>query len=1311
VRRVLRAIGYGAAGTAMLVLLLGAAAPLLIRGPRLGRLIERNLPKMCGEIRVGGGSWTWGAVIALLRGRPAPFELLDVEMKDPDGTPVLRARRLTGKLEVDRDRPSVVVHELRASGAFWRFGRRDPALRGRAGGNTGSTRSIGFLAAFDDRCRAPVARPAAPPGQPSQPARAPSFSLRIAGAELDGVEAVFAFPEWALELRDVHAVGDLEFRQSASARSPEFTFEVRAADAAGGGRLGVLPGAQRLELPFSRARIDRVATTAEAPDAIALAASDIVTGRSRSWARGVFTGVYGRRSAPGAKPAPAGIDLRAEITDAADAVQAVAMRRGAGAGLSLGGTAPRVTLAFAGPFSALQIDAEARGFDGRYREIEVRDAGLTVSAALGARRLRIPELTIGSPAGGRLRLVGEASLPEASVTLTFDRFGADPLLPRLARPFVGGVWDGTLRARLDLLTAGVSLEAAALTVTRPPEAFGPRVVEVRAGDRGRRGRADLRLGLSQARFDGSALHLRQVAVRRWGGRVTVDGRVSFRDPDRAGWLRPPIVDLSLRVDGISVDELVRTRFVGGRISGRARARGPLDDMALDLGFPGGGALDVLGEPFRLPSAVTVRLVEYELNVPEILLRSARGSEIAVAGEVGLAGKTDLTLAVRAFPLSRLPGLVETELPITGGLSGQLRLAGGQPAPVISGQLSVDEVRWRGRPLGGGSMVIVPAPRGGIRGRGRLIDGVAVDGTLIREPAGLRGELGVDLDRVRLDPFLADLPGGVAGVGALSGSGRMWVAPGQRAGVEGRITALGVTLTGPPARPVARGSATGAGRIATTATAATGATNTPTATPAATTRVTGARAGGAAVAGAARAGVAPGAARAGVAPGAARAAAPVRSVEIAAAAEIPFSARAGAGPVRVGPARLVVGGESIEIGGEGGGGRATATVRGRLDLGALAPLAGPWLQASSGTLALDVTAAGVLPGNGSGAREAAPSLKGAISVVAPLSLRPAGAPIALRIPSGRILLDGDRAATSDLPVVLGAGTLRVNGSMTAAAAGPPRLALDLAGELDARLLEALAPTQIDRAQGRIRAAGRASGPVDRPSLHARLDLGGGGVSFAVAGMEAGQRVQIPAGRIDLDEARATLRSVEIRVGESRAVIGREPGPPGVVEMRPAAGGGGTSAAAAKPAAPGPAWPDRVDLPVAGTLRGIVTRVITVDDARGALRLEGQPRHRLRLSGDVEIGAVRVRPKAARASGGSALRSSSLLSRPEIGRTELDLRVRSRGGAVVVELPRMPDLRVDVDYQVRGTVKRPVPSGRMSGADLYSAAALLLGRLVQ
>src|SRR4051794_28120311 len=139
-RAALRAAKWGGLVLAALLVAAAVAAPFVIRGPRFGRVVQAFLPETRGHITVGGGSWSWSGVLALVRGRLAPLHLEGLRITDPDGLEVLRAGRVTGQVQLGRGGAPVVVRDLRIEDGAWRFAR----AAGPGGG-------VGFLDALAPR--------------------------------------------------------------------------------------------------------------------------------------------------------------------------------------------------------------------------------------------------------------------------------------------------------------------------------------------------------------------------------------------------------------------------------------------------------------------------------------------------------------------------------------------------------------------------------------------------------------------------------------------------------------------------------------------------------------------------------------------------------------------------------------------------------------------------------------------------------------------------------------------------------------------------------------------------------------------------------------------------------------------------------------------------------------------------------------------------------------------------------------------------------------------------------------------------------
>jgi hypothetical protein len=687
--------------------------------------------------------------------------------------------------------------------------------------------------------------------------------------------------------------------------------------------------------------------------------------------------------------------------------------------------------------------------------------------------------------------------------------------------------------------------------------------------------AELSLALTGARLAAGVLHLRRVVTSVWGGRVVARGRVDLRSRATGGKLPLPVFDGVLQADRIAVGALLGTGLVRGRASFRARVRGPLHDLIVDVQIPPGENVTVLEESFQLPTRLALRFGEKGLHLPHLHLAGAHDSELMAAGRIGPTGRLALAVDVQGYRFERLPGMAQTALPLMGRLSGQLFLSGTPERPGLEGELTLDPVTFQGRPVGGGAMVITPGPRGAVHARGTLAEGILAEGTLMPGPDGLRGTARLDLQHLRLDPFFMALPEPIEAVGEVSGTIVVGIAPGRAASAEGRLTELAITVTGPASAAGSR--------------------------------------------------------------------APPAAFELRSDGDVPFAALSGDGPLRIGPTRVVGSAGDLELMGETAADRMQGSVRGRLDLDKLAAVLAIWFDHLSGAVDVDLQA------SRASAAADRPLVTGDLSVARSLAFRVPAVPVTVRIPRGRIHVSGNALDTRALPIEIDGSRVEISGGVALPDGGAPRLALNLEGDLDMRTAHRLTPRTIARGQGAAHLRAQLHGTAHQPVLHARLEL--------------------DPMQLDLQEAPLGWW----RIGGGTVIV--DEGRPGATFM---------------------------DLPLRGEVRSLETSRGRVDAARFAVRLRGDPRRSLILSGDAQIIAARVQAASVSGTDGGA----STGYRPTAARTELDLRLTSHGGAVVLEVPRAPDLRVDVDLGIRGPPQHPKVSGVIHPANLYSRVALWL-----
>ena len=383
-RRAMKRIAFGVLAVIVLLIALAIPAPLLIRGARFGTVVGWMLPATRGKITVGGGRWSWGAVWELLHGRPAPLELDGLRVVDPEGTEVLRAAHVTVAVEMGRDPARLILHDLHVTDGLWRMA----SMRGE--------RTSGLVAAIQSprraagRARAPVARL-----RVCHPRRGPRRYRdhpRLSRAGACRWRGCARAATWQSG-RPRAPRADRGRPSSSRSTSATPTWAAAACCASS-------TDAARVELPFSAGRIERVATTSDAPDDLRLDADGVATGASRLSVHGAFTGIYGV-SRPRRPP---GMDLRAHLEHAADAVRAILARRKPPLPVSVGAGDADFQLGFAGPFNRMKITAAARGFDLGLRDLDFRGVGFDVAIEPAAARARVAGLTFASPGGGRLTL-------------------------------------------------------------------------------------------------------------------------------------------------------------------------------------------------------------------------------------------------------------------------------------------------------------------------------------------------------------------------------------------------------------------------------------------------------------------------------------------------------------------------------------------------------------------------------------------------------------------------------------------------------------------------------------------------------------------------------------------------------------------------------------------------------------------------------------------------------------------------------------------------------------------------------------------
>jgi len=1138
------------------------AASVILQGSRLGRLIEGALPANRGKLEIGGVTWRLRALTDLITDSPSPITVDGLRILDPEGTVVLDVPHLEARVRLRTlVGGSFAIHDLRIPRASWRFARM-----------TGEDK-IGFIAAL-----APKPSPHAPP--PPKPEDAdhagPGSFFHIVNAELGDFTAVFDFPgSWGLELRHAHLAASL-LTSSVDPRHPVFGFDVTSVVAEGGGRLRILDDNI---LPFDRISIPRVATTQERPDDIILDLEGADTGRSRLRGKGAFTGIYGATSVPG-------IDLHAEITDAADMLAAVAAGKKID-GLSVSGEGAGVRLDLTQPFEKIKVAAAFRGLDVQYADYRALGIGFDLSFDGGAGVVDVKRFGFGAPGGGRMDL--DAHLETASGRLALDArlrdLHTESYLPPDLRPQGAGVVSGQILARGDLTAKAVNVQKLDLRLDRAHHAGLPR--HVRVHGEARLSQAEVRTAGLTVDTDGAsatvkgALDLEQQRVQ---------AGVSVLAPDLPRLLRemglPPLAtdaraDVTLggtfERPTASGQAVIHGLGAEGRVLPELEARFSLQDGAAHIdsltGAAFGGTLRAQGE-LRLYQKTTRHMLKSPIVDLQIAARdldvSAMARNKAVAGRVSFDGHAQ-------GPLDA----VTAELSVPAGSALSVLGDDYDLGPVDIG-LTPNAIALRklhlSRRLGGaldvhGTMAI------GARD-------VAMDLSLVRFPlqgipelaeaaVPISGFVGADLHVSGRPerPLLAgtiDLSD-VTARGVKLGGGRLLVAPETVAAA--RPVAAGGKEAAKPAttkREMAKGEAAKGEPVA-TASAASAAPRPGTValtgelfdrfhfTGAAALEDDGPHVHGAMSfnrlaleqlapeidsLGEGR-GIASGQVTVDVQPNRPLAVdLLLRELALSIAREVegpdgettvqrvhvqaarPLHATMNGPAVTLDEALFATDGGDLRARGRidlSGAGVVQGEMQGHLDLEIVQPFLRHDVEKMSGDLKVQLDAGGTLE---------RPLLHGRIDIADAIKIRPKGFESDVAIASGAFQLDQDGVAVDGVAVTVEGSTLRLSGRAGLGPGFQPReIRADLDGDVSARLLAYVTPDAVSDTRGTARVHATVSGTLQRPDISARLDLG----TIDLRVRDLGTEAQIQSGVVEVSNGGAILHDVVVHLDDGGSLV--------------------------------------------------------------------------------------------------------------------------------------------------------------------------------
>ena len=833
------------------------AASVVLQGPRLGKLIEGALPPNQGKLMIGGVEWHLRALVDLVTDAPSPIAVDNLKIVDPEGTVVLDVPHLDARVKLRTlIGGSFSIHDLRVPKVLWRFAAMAhtegigflAALAPKTPGpppppgTPGSAFEIanaelGDLDVIFDF-----------PGAWGLELRHTHARASLIQSTVDPNHPIFGFDAGPvvstgggyLKILDDNVLPFDRVTINRVATTPEWSDDIfldLPAAETGKSKLTAKGFFTGIYGATSTPGIKLQGDFSRAGDAFAAVAA----GRKID---GLVVSDGGPADGPGAR---ATIDLHdtfAKLKVKArfdDLDVAFDTNRALGIGFDLGfdaeaGKVDVTKFGFGAPgggrfgldahldTTKLALDAGVR-LDGFHTESYVPpplralaggvlDGRLDATADLAHQSARVRRLDLRlarARAGGLPRVVrlhGDAYVsPELARTdgLTVSVTGAEAtakgrvLLAKQALELSLDVVASQLARLLEEMHLPPLADKARVTAQAggtfdDPKASGEATIEgVAVGSRSIK-ELKARFGLA----DGVA-KLDALTGAIFGGDLRAHGQLKLWNKRASKPLRSPELDLEVVARDLDLATLAGTDVVGGPLSFKAEAHGPLDAPVARLEVPAGTLVAVMDTPLSV-GPIDVSVVRDVVDIKALHVAHQGGGALDVTGHVGLKRQDlDVFVVIADMPIEALPGLAKADVPVQGRVSARLHVGGTPEHPELAGTLDLADVVARGIALGPAHLRFAPTkvgPGAGVSGvhvDGELFSRFRVDADAALAKGGPLAHGLVSFDRVALDPLLPELAAFGDGKGMASGRVTVDVQPGKPLAVDVLLSELWLSI--------------------------------------------------------------------------------------------------------------------------------------------------------------------------------------------------------------------------------------------------------------------------------------------------------------------------------------------------------------------------------------------------------------------------------------------------------------------------------------------------------------------------------------
>jgi len=327
-----------------------------------------------------------------------------------------------------------------------------------------------------------------------------------------------------------------------------------------------------------------------------------------------------------------------------------------------------------GAIDALAIEAQLRGSDLQVRDLIDIELDSAATYQMGHDRLRVSHLRVSGPLGivngeGELAFRGTGS---SKITASVERLNAESVMRSLRLPYrVATRVDGRVNAEWPGLEYDKAVGNARLSLTPTRASVAQSTLPVG-------GRIDVT-------GTGARLHATLRDVRAAG--ATLSGRITVADRQRLdGSVQARVPNVETTVSAIEAflgRPALLPMPVSGAVTADGRIGGRIDAplMTASVRAPSLTVGDAAG--IGVDGELAYRTTAVAINRLEVAWQDAR---INASGTIGLTGRRDLNLAVRADAVhveGLLRAIERADLPATGTLSATAQVGGTLDNPIAN----------------------------------------------------------------------------------------------------------------------------------------------------------------------------------------------------------------------------------------------------------------------------------------------------------------------------------------------------------------------------------------------------------------------------------------------------------------------------------------------------------------------------------------------------------------------------------------------------------------------------------------------------